>query len=412
MNVELLSHQYEVIADKTSKILGLVAGFGSGKTYTVARKALVLANDNPGCDGIITEPNYPLLTQILIPEIIKALVEFNIKYDFNKSDMIFTLYLKEPTRIICKSLENYERLIGINAAWVIADEFDTTKSEIAYMAFIKLLGRLRVGNYRQFVITTTPEGFKAAYKIFMEEADKSKRLIKAKTTDNIFLPPDYIQTLKDQYPENLLQAYLNGEFINLTTGSVYSYFNRDRHASSITITSQTTELIIGQDFNIGGCCSVVYIKTGLNSLVGVDEFTSNDTKGIIENIKQKYSNKLITIIPDASGNAQKTSASQSDIQMLRQAGFKVLVNSKNPVVKDRINSSNNCFDKNTVLFNPTTCPKTVKALEQHAYNERGEPEKFNGAATVDDWTDAATYPLAYLFPISKNNVSRQELSFS
>lgn len=410
MNV--LNHQYELLADKTTKILGLVAGFGAGKTFTVARKAIVLAVDNQGCDGIITEPNYPLLTQILIPEIITALEETGIKYTFNKSDMIFTLHLKEPTRIICKSLENYDRLIGINASWVICDEFDTTKTEIAYMAFIKLLGRLRVGNYRQFVICSTPEGFRAMYKIFIEENDDSKRLIRAKTLDNIFLPDDYIDTLRAQYPENLLKAYLEGEFINLTTGTVYSYFNRERHNFNTEITKEDTTLIIGQDFNVGGCCSVVYVKRGNNTLIGVDEFTSEDTKHIIENIKTKYPNKIIEIYPDASGNARKSSAPQTDIQMLRQAGFKVIVNSRNPAVRDRINVTNNCFDKNLVLFNVDKCKSTVKAFEQQSYDKNGEPEKISGAATVDDWTDAATYPLAYLFPITRSGVKQTNLSYA
>ena len=149
-------------------------------------------------------------------------------------------------------MENWERLIGINAAWIICDEFDTSKTEIALKAYEKLLGRLRAGNTRQFIITTTPEGFRATYQIFIEKGGEAKRLIKAKTVDNKYLPPDFIDTLKEQYPENLLKAYLEGEFVNLTSGTVYSYFSRDRHASTETIKEGET-LHIGADFNVGGC---------------------------------------------------------------------------------------------------------------------------------------------------------------
>ena len=77
----------------------------------------------------------------------------------------------------------------------------------------------------------------------------------------------------------------------------------------------------------------------------------------------------------------------------------VFVNSTNPSVKDRINITNNLLDKKTLKVNIKRCPNYAKALEQHSYDEKGEPEKFNQAGSVDDYTDAGTYPLAYLYPI-------------
>ena len=175
-DLKLLPHQFALIKDTTSEVLGLVSGFGAGKTFAVARKAIMLAMANPGCDGIVTEPNYPLLTQILIPEIKTALDFFSIKYEFKTGESIFYCEIEgKETRIICKSMEGYERLIGINAAWVVMDEFDTAKTELAYNAYIKLLGRLRVGTVRQMVIVSTPEGYRAMYRIFVEEADKGNK---------------------------------------------------------------------------------------------------------------------------------------------------------------------------------------------------------------------------------------------
>ena len=84
----LLPHQYSLIMDRQTKILGLVSGFGAGKTYAVARKAVDLALHNEGCDGIVTEPNFPLLTQILIPEIKAALDFYNIQYEFKAGESI------------------------------------------------------------------------------------------------------------------------------------------------------------------------------------------------------------------------------------------------------------------------------------------------------------------------------------
>lgn len=85
----LLPHQYELLADTTTKIIGLCSGFGGGKTYSAARKAVHLALLNPGVDGIITEPTFPLLVQVMFPELMAALDFFGVKYKFNKVESIF-----------------------------------------------------------------------------------------------------------------------------------------------------------------------------------------------------------------------------------------------------------------------------------------------------------------------------------
>ena len=50
------------------------------------------------------------------------------------------------------------------------------------------------------------------------------------------------------------------------------------------------------------------------------------------------------------------------------------------------------------------CPKSVEALEQQAFNEKGEPEKFNGAATVDDFNDAQGYFIVRKFGLTRPKV--------
>jgi len=386
------------MADTTTKIIGLISGYGAGKTYVACRKAIQLAYLNEGCDGIITEPTYPMLRDIFIPEMKKALEEWNVPYKFNSSNSIFALDINGvETKVLCMSMENVERLVGINAAWIICDEFDTTKAEIAYKAFIKLLGRLRAGSVRQFIITTTAEGFRSAYRIFVKEADSSKRLIHAKTTDNKYLPIDFIETLRAQYPENLLAAYLDGQFVNLTAGTVYSYFTRSTHSSNEIVKDGDT-LLIGQDFNIDSCVSIVFVQRGEN-IIAVDEIISYDTKAVITNLKDRYTKHRIEIYPDASGDNRKTNASDTDIALLGQAGFSVYTNASNPSIKDRVNTVNNMFDKNRLLVNTVKCPRLTEALEQQAYDERGDPEKSNSHPANDDFNDALGYCIAYKLPI-------------
>ena len=405
--IALLPHQFDLIEDTTTRILGLVSGYGGGKTYAVARKACTLALLNPGSDGIITEPNFPLLTQILIPEVEAALEEFGIPFHFNKSEVIFYCTVSgKQTRIICKSMERYDRLIGVNAAWVILDEFDTAKAALAYSAFEKLMGRLRAGNVRQMVIVSTPEGFKAMHRIFVKDAGEGRRLLRARTQDNKHLPPDFIQSLLDTYPDELISAYLDGEFVNLTSGSVYTSYDREVNRSRETL--QPGEPIkLGMDFNVGNMAACAYVLRE-NDWHCVDEIKGGrDTPAMIDTIKDRWAGHHVTIYPDASGaNASSKGASISDIGLLRGAGFTIRARPSNPRVKDRILAVNMAFQNKRVFVNPDTCPETARCLEQQAYDANGEPDKKTG---LDHQNDAAGYPLAYEMPVVKPTFESRSL---
>jgi len=352
-----------------------------------------------------------MLRDIFIPEMKLALEEWGVQYRFNAADSIFFLDINGvETKIICKSMENYERLVGINAAWIICDEFDTSKKDLAYKAFQKLLGRLRAGNVRQFIITTTPEGYKATYQIFVKEPSESKRLIKAKTTDNKYLPPDFIETLKEMYPENLLRAYLDGDFVNLTSGNVYKYFNRNINGSDekiIKYEDYYEDLHIGADFNIGGSVNSISVQRGQTFHL-VEEMSSYDTREMAYALCEKYGKHRIFIYPDASGDSRKTSASKSDIQILKDTAkergvfLEVIMDRSNPDIMDSVNAVNNAFEKKRWYVNVKQCPQHTEALEQHSWDEKtGKPEKFKTHPAIDDRTDNFRYKVCKIMPVHR-----------
>ena len=55
----------------------------------------------------------------------------------------------------------------------------------------------------------------------VQEYNDSKLLVHGKTTDNHYLPESYIQSLRDNYDDKLLEAYIDGNFVNLTQGATY-----------------------------------------------------------------------------------------------------------------------------------------------------------------------------------------------
>jgi hypothetical protein len=402
--LRLLKHQYELIADEKTKVIGLVSGFGGGKSFVVARKAVRLAMINPLCDGIVTEPNYPLLEQILIPELKTALDYFELPYRF-LSKGIFEVSIPGTggiTRIICRSMEKWETLIGINAAWCIMDEFDVVKTDTGMAAYRKLLGRLRVGTVRQMIIASTPEGFKAMYRIFVEEMNENKRLIRAKTTDNYHLPSDYIDTLYEEYPPELIEAYINGEFTNLTTGTVYKQFDRSLNGTLIT-DDPRLPIHIGIDFNVTKMSAIACIVADNKCYAVREHLYLFDTPELIEVLRQAYNGRQVFIYPDASGQSRKSvDANSSDIKLLKSAGFKVVVDSKNPSIMDRVAAMNkmicNAKGERKLYVNTLECPKLTSALEKQAYDEATNmPDKKSGFD--NEGIDAVGYLIQKLFPV-------------
>jgi len=252
------------------------------------------------------------------------------------------------------------------------------------------------------VIVSTPEGYRAFYRIFVEEAGEGKRLIRAKTTDNYHLPQDYIDTMRSQYPAELIAAYLNGEFTNLTSGTVYTQYDRTLNDTSVQ-DEGTGDIHIGIDFNVGAMSAIAHIVKDLKAYA-VDEFLEMfDTPELIEVLENKYQGRKVFVYPDAAGNARKSvNANESDIKLLRQAGFTVRANNKNPAIMDRVNGLNSMFcnaqNERRYFVNTNKCPKYSKALEQQAYDDSTKmPDKKNGHDNMG--VDASGYLVSYLFPL-------------
>lgn len=401
---DALPHQRDFIEDYESRNCALCSGYGGGKTKALLYKLIDLAHRNAGFTGGLYAPTAELARDVLIPELDDILEQIGIKYDYwSAPNPRYRLHFKEgSTTILIRSMENWKRIVGNNFAFACIDEIDTIRSDVAEVAWKKVMGRMRAGNVRQIATTSTPEGFKFLYKWFVKEAKPGRRLIQAKTTDNPYLPPDFVQDLLDNYDPQLIEAYMNGQFVNLTSGTVYSNFDRNLNACNDTA-QEREPLHIGMDFNVNHMAAIVIVlRDGLPR--AVDEIIDlEDTPAMIEEIQKRYKGHSIVIYPDASGgNTSSKSASVSDLALLRQAGLKVKVNGSNPAVKDRVATVQSAFlnaaKERRFKVNIDKCPRLVECLEQQVWNDRGEPDKTQG---LDHVGDATGYVCMHLLPIKK-----------
>jgi len=388
--------QLAFVDDTATQILGISAGYGAGKTRALCAKAVMLAAVNQGFIGAVMEPTGPLIRDIWQNDFDDFLDAYEIPYTFRASPLPeYMLHLPGgDTKILCRSFENWSRIIGLNLAWVLADEIDTVAPNIANKAFPKILGRLRAGNVRQFAAASTPEGFRWMWNTFGSDEAKARpdrHLIKMRTADNPHLPPDFIERLEANYDPSLLRAYLDGEFVNLTTGQVYDRFDRAKHVVTKLPDTSREPLRIGVDFNVGNMSAVIAVRMG-SSLLVIDEISgAHDTDALAQEVVRRYPERRIYAYPDASGGNRSTNATQTDIAILESYGMSNQSPRANPPVRDRVAAVQALLEngKGQVRLQVLeTCKRTIECLELQSYNDKGEPDKDAG---FDHMNDALGY---------------------
>lgn len=389
-----------------TKFRAYVGGFGSGKTFVGCLDLLVFASRNPRTVQGYFGTSYPAIRDIFYPTFTEAaeMMGFTVKIlESNKEVHIYRGSVYYGT-IICRSMDNPSSIVGFKISRALVDEIDTLNKEKASLAWNKIIARMRLvikGVVNGIGVTTTPEGFRFVYDRFKQDPKPDYSMVQASTYENEeFLPPDYIQSLTDTYPSGLISAYIRGQFVNMTSGSVYTSYDRLRHDSKESIKPRE-RLFIGMDFNVNNMAACVYVERD-NALHCVEEISGGrDTPYVIDLINDRWKSQGhdIWVYPDASGkNASSKGASLSDINLLSMAGYAVQAKDSNPRVKDRIMSVNKSFEDGRLFINSMRCPETAKCVEQQAYDKNGEPDKKSG---LDHQTDAFGYPIAFRMPVVK-----------
>ncbi len=389
-----------------SKYRAYVGGFGSGKTFVGCLDLITFMAKHPGTRTGYFGPTYPAIRDIFFPTFEEAANLLGFDVDIKETNKEVHLYRsgRYYGTVICRSMDNPGTIIGFKISRALCDELDVLNRDKANDAWNKIAARLRLvipGVQNSIGVSTTPEGFKFVYEKFKQDPTPSYSMVQASTYENEeFLPADYISSLIETYPKQLIEAYLGGQFVNLTSGTVYNAYNRERCRSRETIQAGEP-LFCGQDFNVGKMATTIYVKRA-NGWHAVAELCDLfDTPDVIRVIKERWQDAghRIIMYPDASGkNRKSNNASTSDKALLEQAGFEVRVNPSNPAVKDRVLSMNKALESGKVWINDSLCPNTARGLEQQAYDRNGEPDKSSG---VDHQNDATTYPIVYEMPIHK-----------
>ena len=391
----------------------IVAGFGSGKTEALVSRCLVRKLSFPAGWVGYYAPTFDLVNLIAIPRFEDMLERHGWPYKVHKTEMV--LRIRGLGAIVFRTMDRPERIIGYEHADAAVDELDTLKEDHAARAWNRIIARNRqkkpFGEANTVAVGTTPEGFRFTYRKWVKEKRKGYRVIRASTHSNAHnLPDGYIDSLRATYPPQLLDAYLDGLFVNLTSGAVYPEFDRAKNHTPEKI-GPREPLHIGMDFNIlHMAATVAVIRDGLPLVL--DEFVElRDTPTMIEAIKRAYPQRSIVVYPDASSANDSTSTSLTDLSLLRAAGFTINTTAANPDVRDRVASVNgmivNGDGKRRLLVNTDACPTLTEALEQQVYDPKGAPDKTAG---LDHVNDALGYFVHRRYPALRMTMQRVGIS--
>lgn len=418
-----------------------VGGFGSGKSFTMALCVVSDLINFPGANIGVYAPTFDLLSLVAMPYIAELLECGGYEYKLNLSKHIFEV--KGYGKIICRSMDNPSSIVGYEVFRSHCDEMDTMTQKKATEAWNKVIARNRQKIYvrdengdliprldengeqkkKQGVLQwleeqngvsayTTPEGFRFAYNRWVKEKkdDDGYAMYKVSTLSNPHLPDDYVANLRSTYSAEYVDAYINGEFVNLTSGRVYRSFNRDFNESWETVNGDEA-IHVGMDFNIEHGAAVIHVQRP-DGDHAVDQIVdSYDTDDTIRILKERYPDNPIFVYPDASGNKRssggsngvdsKGRATATDLAKLRKAGFHIVVNRKNPLIKDRVASVSarlcNGHMERKYFVNVARCPDVVATLEQQVW-ANGVPDKSTG---LDHIGDCIGYYISKVHPIEK-----------
>jgi hypothetical protein len=365
--------------DSTARFKGFSGPIGSGKSQALCQEALRLSYQNPGRVGLIGAPTYPMLRDSTLTSLTEVLNENEIPHEHHKSENVLTLK-DSGSRILLRSIDEFERLRGTNLAWFGIDELTYAQEE----AWLRLEGRLRDPKAKRLggFAVWTPKGFDWVYRRFIQNAGPGYDVVLARPYENRFLleqTPDFYERLKGSYDENFFRQEVLGDYLNSKGSLVYQAFTRPGNLRAVEL-DPMRPVFWAVDFNVDPMSSVIAQVHGSEVHV-VDEIVLRraTTQAACEEFEKRVGAPRagVVVYGDASGASMQTTGFSDyavirDFFRQRSTSVSYRVPSANPPVKERVGAVNaklrSARGDTELLVNPR-CRELISDFEQVSYME-------------------------------------------
>lgn len=408
--ISLFPFQQEVF-DHKARFKIVAAGRRTGKSYLASVMAYNHCLEHRNQRAILIGPTVGMIRESMWTTLKNIVHKSHLEGLPREMDL--ELRFINGSRLSLKGFDRPDSLRGISPSptFIILDEFAFIKTG----AFSEVVLPMATDPNRKarVLIISTPKGVSGDFYQLYNKGQEENLLWKSWQFTAESVRPDMkeeIELAKSTLDLKTFEQEYCATFNN-TGDSVFYNFTRENNVCDIEPLKKGEPVHIAIDFNVKIMASSVFAHRG-DQLHCVNEFYgSADTHQLIRRIKSVYKDRDITVYPDASGNARKTSASTgvTDFSLLRNAGFKVLARSKQPPIVDSVNCVNHLLkDANgySRLYFHKDCTRTVASMEQTSWKvgsstgmDNAVIDKSRGA---EHFSDGIRYICEYLYPINKS----------
>ena len=389
----------------------LCGGYGCGKSYTIVLMVIILCKKYQGQDITIglCSTTITLLQKTVILDLQKIFKKTGSTFDYNQKDNIITI---GTIRFLLIATGQPNDIYGPNINICLCDEIDELPEQKAIDAHKALSERTRLtlpdGRKPFIMYFSTTHGYRGLYKIVrkLKEDKLPYTLVRGLTKNNTSLDPQYVKNLYAIYDDQERMAYLEGMFVNLQAGRVYSDYDEETCKTAPFEITQDMTIYVGQDLNSGFSKACAIVKKD-KTLYIIRGWSFKNIGGAPAIMRSTYPQNQILWFPDCSGK-EIIRGYKDEIQT---NGIECRIGSSNPRIIDRVFYVNKLFKMGVLkVFDCKDTDDLSESLKVRAYNDLGQPEKGKGEEAPDHYCDAVEYVIYRIVRSDPDFMHLKELS--
>lgn len=382
----------------------VVAGRRWGKTALSRVLMITRAASKPKQKVWYVAPSYRMAKQIMWLDLQDALPRQWIK---KINETTLTITLKNGSRIELKGADKPDSLRGVGIHFLVLDEFQDISEE----TWTKVLRPTLADTMGEAIFIGTPKAYNYLHKVWKNGQNPKKQARNEwyswqfPTITSPFIPRSEIEAARrDMDPKSFAQEF-EASFETMS-GRVYYAFDRKVHCGSYPFDPKLP-IWVGMDFNIDPMSATILQPQTNGELWAVGEvvlFGSNteETADELERLYWKYQSAM-TVYPDPAGGNRQHARGETDIDILREKGFKrIKYRKKHPMVADRVNAVNRMLraaDGTVRLKIDNSCKHLIESLEQTIYKKGSRDVDKDGGK--EHSADSLGYPIEFEYPIRR-----------
>lgn len=391
--------QMEVYRSK-ARFRVVVAGRRWGKT--ALSRVLIITNARVKKRKIwYVAPTYKMAKNIMWLDLMDAIPR---KWIQKINETTLTITLINGTRIELKGADKPDSLRGVGVDFLVLDEFQDMTEE----TWTQVLRPTLADRRGLAIFIGTPKAYNYLFDLYRRGQDpdyKDWQSWQFPTITSPFIPLSEIAAARTDMDAKSFAQEFEASFETMS-GRVYYPFDRHKHVGSYPF-NQKLPIWVGMDFNIDPMSTVIFQPQPNGEMWAVDEIVlfGSNTEEICAELERRYWRNQVQIVvyPDPAGGQRQHARGETDLDILREKGFKRLkFRRKHPLVADRVNAVNRMLesaDGTVRLRIDANCKHFIGSLEQTIYKKGSRDVDKDGG--TEHSADAGGYCIELEHPVRK-----------